>query len=199
MLGHLIGLLHDPNGTWDKLAKISNEEAKKMLLGFLILGILPALAFYIGTTKVGWTILGDEPVRITEASAIPLAVLFYLALMGGIAFIGWMLTWMSETYHSDIPAYKGVVFMCYASSPICLAGLAAAYPIWWLDIILATLACAYSVRLMYLGLHKTAGIPEDQGFLYASAAFGVALVYMVVVLTATVILWEYVATPVFTN
>jgi hypothetical protein len=35
--------------------------------------------------------------------------------------------------------------------------------------------------------------------LYASALFAVALVYMGVVLVATVILWEYVPTPTFVD
>lgn len=42
-------------------------------------------------------------------------------------------------------------------------------------------------------------VPEDLGFLYASAVFAVALVYVVVVLVGTVLVWEYVAAPVFTN
>ncbi|MCB1667150.1 MAG: Yip1 family protein [Porticoccaceae bacterium] len=199
MLGHAIGLLYDPQKTWDDIAKLGSKDARKSLLGFIFMGMLPAIAFYIGTTKVGWTIIGDEPVRITPESAIPLAVLFYFALMGAVVCVGGMLSWMSSTYQSDVKYYVGVAFMGYCCTPIFLAGIAAAYPIWWLDILLATLACGYAIRLVYIGLPKVVNIPEDQGFLFASAAFAVALVYVVVVLTATVILWEYIATPVFTN
>lgn len=42
-------------------------------------------------------------------------------------------------------------------------------------------------------------VPEELGMLYASALFAVALVYVVVVLGATVILWEYIAAPVFVD
>ena len=57
----------------------------------------------------------------------------------------------------------------------------------------------YSIRLLYLGVPKLMQVPEDLGMLYASALFAVALVYAVVVLGATVILWEYVAAPVFVD
>ena len=84
-------------------------------------------------------------------------------------------------------------------SPVFLAGIFAVYPIWWFDLLLATAACSYAIRLMYLGIPDVMHVPEDQGFLYASAIFAMALVYVVVVLVATVLLWEYVAAPVFTN
>ena len=84
-------------------------------------------------------------------------------------------------------------------SPVFLAGIFAVYPIWWLDLLLAIAACSYAIRLMYLGIPDVMNVPEDQGFLYASAIFAVSLVYVVVVLVATVLLWEYVAAPVFTD
>lgn len=199
MLGNMIGLMYDPVSTWEKIAKTSTKETKKALIGFIFMGMLPAISFYIGTTHFGWTIIGDEPIRLTSESAIPLAVLFYFALMGSMVCIGAMLVWMASTYSSKLKTYMGVVFMGYCCTPIFIAGIAAVFPIWWLDILLATLACSYAIRLVYLGLPITANVPEDRGFLYASAAFAVALVYMVLVLTATVISWEYIATPVFTN
>ena len=84
-------------------------------------------------------------------------------------------------------------------TPVFLAGALAAYPIWWLDVIIAIGACSYAIRLMYLGVPEVMNVPEDLGFLYASAVFAVALVYVVAVLVATVLLWEYVAAPVFTD
>ena len=42
-------------------------------------------------------------------------------------------------------------------------------------------------------------VPEVIGFLYACAVFDVALLYVVLVLVGTVLVWEYVAAPVFTN
>jgi hypothetical protein len=138
-------------------------------------------------------------VRITEGSAIPLVVLFYFALMGALVFIGAMVHWMSKTYSASLHAYKGFVFMGLCCTPVFLAGALAAYPIWWVDILVAIAACSYAIRLIYLGIPDVMKVPEDLGFLYASAVFAVALVYVVVVLVGTVLLWEYIAFPVFTN
>jgi hypothetical protein len=106
---------------------------------------------------------------------------------------------MSKTYSAESHAYKGFVFMGLCCTPVFLAGIFAAYPIWWLDILIAIAACSYAIRLIYLGIPDMMNVPEDLGFLYASAVFAVALVYVVVVLVGTVLVWEYVAAPVFTN
>lgn len=199
MIGQMFGLFQNPQEAWRKIAGQSDESIKRSLIYFIFLGMLPALGMFIGTTQTGWMVGDEGPIRITVASAIPLAVLFYIALMGGVVFIGWMVHWMSETYHAESFPIKGVVMMGYAFVPIFLAGILAVYPIWWIDILLATAAFGYAIRLVYLGVPAMMKVPEDRGFLYASAVFMVALVYVVLVLVATIILWEYVTFPVFTD
>ena len=199
MISHIFGLLQNPQQEWLKIAAESDRRIKRSFIYFIFMAMLPAIGVFIGITQTGWVIGGGDPVRITVASAIPLSVLFYGALLGGVIFIGWMVHWMASTYNADSFPIKSCVMMGYACSPIFLAGVLAAYPIWWVDLFLAIGACSYAIRLIYLGLPSMMKVPEEQGFLYASAVFMVALVYVVVVLVATAILWEFVTFPVFTN
>jgi len=199
MFAHMFGVLFNPESEWHKMSVLPDKDVKKLLPFPIAMALLPAIAFYVGSTMTGWKVLGNDITRMTPDSAIPISVLFYAAIMGAVVFIGWMIHWMSATYDARSFVIKGVVLMGYACTPIFLAGLFAIYPVWWFDILLATAACGYAIRLVYLGVPAMMKVPEDRGFLYASAVFLVALVYMVVVLTATVILWEYVATPVFVD
>lgn len=199
MFGHMFGILFNPVSEWQKIGSLSDKDIKKLLPFPIAMALVPAIAFYIGSTETGWKVLGNTVTRMTPDSAIPISVLFYAAIMGAVIFIGWMIHWMSATYDARSFAIKGVILMGYACTPIFLAGIFAVYPVWWFDILLATAACSYAIRLVYLGVPPMMKVPEDRGFLYASAVFLVALVYMVLVLTATVILWEYVATPVFVD
>lgn len=199
MLLHIAGLMYDPKSEWKKIGELSDNTLKRMTIYLIFLGMIPAIGFYVGTTKFGWTILHSDPIKITEASAIPLMVMFYLVLMAGLLFIGWMINWMAETYNANPTIFRGFVFMGLCCSPVFLAGFFAFYPIWWLDLLVGTAACSYAMRLMYLGIPDMMNVPEDQGFLYASAVFAMALVYVVAVLVVTVLLWEYVAMPVFTD
>ncbi len=194
----LIGMLFRPEATWSALAQESDSKIKSRLLLILLMAAIPPLGFYYGTTQVGWH-SGGELTKISAASAIPLMVLFYLALVASVIVIGLMTHWMSKTYNAQSFPIKGMVLIGMANTPIFLAGLLAFYPVWWFDIFIATAACCYTIRLLYLGVPKLMKVPEDLGMLYASALFAVALVYAVVVLGATVILWEYVAAPVFVD
>ena len=199
MIAHIFGLLRDPQTEWGRIAAQPEAVINRGLLVFILMAALPAAGFFVGTTQTGWSIGSGDPVKITVASAIPLAVLFYLAIVAGLVFIGYMMHWMSQTYDASSSLIKAIVFMGYCFTPIFLAGILAVYPIWWVDLLIGTAACGYAIRLVYLGIPDMLKVPEDRGFLYASAVFMIALVYVVVVLTATVILWEFVATPVFTN
>lgn len=199
MFGHVFGLFFTPDSEWRKIAALPDKEIKKLLPFPIVMALLPAIAFYYGVTETGWKVLGNDVTRMTHESAIPISVLFYAALMGAVVYIGWMIHWMSATYNAKSFIIKGIVLMGYACTPIFLAGVFAVYPVWWFDILLATAACGYAIRLVYLGVPVVMNVPEDRGFLYASAVFLIALVYVVMVLAATIILWEYVATPVFTD
>lgn len=198
-MSEIVGILFSPQATWQKLASKSDSAIKRRLITVLALAAIPPVCFYYGTTQVGWKVLGDDITRVTPESAIPLVVLFYFALVASMLVIGFMAHWMSKTYDADSFPLKGVVMVGYANVPIFLAGLLALYPVWWFDLMVATLACCYAIRLVYLGVPPMMNVPEDRGMLYASALFAVALVYMVVVLVATVILWEYVTMPVFVD
>ena len=194
----LIGIIFTPRATWSALAQESDSAIKSRLLLILLLAAIPPLCFYYGTTQIGWY-SGGELVKVSAASAIPLMVLFYLALVSSMVVIGLMSHWMSKTYNAKSFPIKGMVLVGLANTPIFIAGLLALYPLWWVDIFVATAACCYAIRLLYLGVPKFMHVPEELGMLYASALFAVALVYVVVVLGATVILWEYIAAPVFVD
>lgn len=194
----IIGIIFSPGSTWDVLASESERSIKARLLLVLVMAAIPPLSFYYGTTQIGWG-SGERLIKVSAESAIPLAVLFYLALLSSIVAIGLMAHWMSKTYNANSYPIKGMVLVGYANIPVFICGLLALYPVWWFDILIATLACCYSIRLLYIGVPKLMKVPDELGTLYASALFAVALVYVVVVLVATVILWEYVATPVFVD
>lgn len=196
----IFGIIFNPVATWEALASKSESSIKRRLMLVCLMATIPPICFFIGTTQQGWVIGdGDVVTRVTPESAIPLAVLFYFALIAAAVVVGLMGHWMSKTYNAESNPIKAVVMVGYAAMPVYLSGIFALYPLWWLDIGIATLASCYTVRLVYLGVPPMMKVPEDRGMLYASALFAVALVYAVVGLISTVILWEYVAAPVFVD
>lgn len=198
-MNHIIGILLSPNAEWEKIREGDDSIIGHYLKYIFIIGALAPVAWYYGSTAIGWEV-GGRLVRLTSDSAMQIMVLFYLSILVGVAGLGLMVHWMSETYEaeSSTPA-KGIGIAAYTCTPMFIVGLSGFYPILWLDMLLGTAAAAYAVYLLYIGVPIVMQIPKERGFLFASAMVAVGLVACATMLGATVILWEMGAMPVFTD
>jgi hypothetical protein len=196
---HVFGIMFSPLAEWEKIREDSASIVGHYLKYLIWIALLPPVAWYYGSTVNGWT-LGDRVIRLTPESALQIMVLFYLAILIGVGFLGFMVHWMSETYGVDTSSYgQGVGIASYTCTPLLLCGGIGFYPLLWLDIILGCAAAAYSVYLLYVGVPIVMQIPRERGFLFASAMVAVGLVMCAALLGATVILWEMGAMPVFSD
>jgi hypothetical protein len=136
---------------------------------------------------------------LTERSAFEIAILFYLVMVSSVAIIGYFIHWMSETYGADSSITKGILIVSICATPLFIAGAVGFYPILWLDMILGVFALSWSTYLLYTGIPVIMRIPETRGFLFASAVVGIAFIIFICLLVATVMLWEWGASPSFTD
>jgi hypothetical protein len=195
-MNHILGLFINPQQEWLKIGKANNSVVKHYFGFILIVAVLPVISWFFGLTRVGWT-LGDHLIKITEDSAIQILLLFYLAMISGVAVLGFMIHWMADTYKAKTSLSKGIGIAAYSCTPLFLAGLLGFYPLLWLDMIVVTGAACYAVYLLYLGVPSVLDIPKERGYLFASAMVAVGLVMTVALMGATVILWQMGAMPVF--
>ena len=200
MIQHTLGLLIRPSAQWRTIAELPESSFRTLVLYPCIFAVLPAVAWYYGTSRVGWTV-GDhgETIKLTVESARQISILFYLAMLGAIAVIGYFVHWMSDTYGADSSLTKGIVIAGLTSTPLFIAGLVGVYPLLWIDLLIGVAALSWSVYLLYLGIPIVMGIPEERGFLFSSAVVGVAMVILICMMVGSVILWEYGAAPAFTD
>lgn len=194
---HIVGLLSSPHREWSRIRDERHSIAGQYLRFLIWVAIIPPIAWWYGATQIGW-ILGGRTILLTSISAAQIMGLFYIAILFSIGFLGYMIYWMAKTYdgkNNDIARAFGVAsYMC---TPMFLVGLTGLYPVLWLDMILGTIAAAYTLYLLYIGIPIVYDMPKERGFLFASATVAVGLVLMVALLGATVILWEMGAMPVF--
>lgn len=198
-MNHVIGILFNPEKEWDRI-RVRNDTALGHYLRYvLLIALVPPVAWYIGATEVGWS-LGGRVIKLTSESALQIVILFYLSILVGVAALGYMVHWMSETYEAPDSSFsKGVGIAAYTCTPLFVCGGIGFYPIVWLDILLGVAAAGYSVYLLYIGVPIVMEIPRERGFLFASALVAVGLVLCAALMGATVILWEMGAMPVFTD
>lgn len=195
----LNGLLvvFNPAGAWQRIADDRPSVLKLLLLHTLPFALIPAVCWYWGVTTQGWTIAGD-PVKLTAESALPMCALFYLAMVAGVLFLGYMVSWMAGSYGTEGGLAKGAALISYTASPFFLAGFLGLFPVLWLDIMVGTLIACFCIYLLYRGTGPVMGVPPDRSFLYASAVFAVALVSFVALLGATVVMWDLGPSPEYT-
>ena len=198
-MDHIFGMFFSPKTEWEKIRVQADGVAGHFFKFILIIAILPPIAWYYGATQVGWE-LGGRVIKLTSESAMQIMVLFYVAIVGGITVLGFMVHWMAETYEVDDSSLKkGMCISAYTCIPMLLCGVTGFYPVLWFDLLLGCAAAGYTVYLLYIGVPVVMQIPQEKGFLFASAMIAVGLVMCAALLGTTVILWEMGAMPVFTD
>lgn len=197
MINHVWGLFTHPTSEWHDI-RGEEQTSHPRIYALFVLAAIPPIAAFIGTTRVGWAHGNAPAVRLTEASALPLAVLSYLAMLAGVLVMGGFIHWMARTYHANPTLRQCVMFAAYTATPLFIAGLAALYPSLWLGLIVGTAAVAYTAYLLYVGLPTFMSIHPDEGFLFSSSVLAVGLVVLVAMLAVSVVLWGMGIGPVYT-
>src|SRR5690606_12035508 len=151
MINHVWGLFTRPNSEWQEI-RGEEQSSHPRIYALFVLAAIPPVSAFIGTTRVGWAHGNAPAVRLTEASALPLAVFSYLAMLAGVVVMGWFIHWMARTYHANPTLRQCVMFAAYTATPLFFAGLAALYPNLWLAMLVGTAAVAYTAYLLYVGL-----------------------------------------------
>jgi len=199
MIQHTFGLLARPGSQWKTITELPENSFRTLLLYPWILAIIPAVAWYYGTTNVGWSVAGGDAIKLTRESAMQICILFYLTQVVCLAVIGYFIHWMSDTYGAESSITKGIVIASLSATPMFIAGVVGFYPILWLDMLIGIVAVSWAVYLLYLGIPIVMDIPEERGFLFSSAVLGVALVILICLMVGAVILWDFGAAPAFTD
>ena len=189
--GHIAGILKDPKNEWTLIEEEHYSAKTVFLTQISILAAIPAIALYIGVTQVGWSVAGQEPVRLASSSALGSAVLFYFAMLGAVAFIAACMHWMEKTYGGEVSLDECLVLTTVTATPLFLSGISFLLPILWLNVAVAGAALVYSVYLLYSGTSRVMKIDEDRAFMFASSVLTVALCTLVGMLAASVIAWSH--------
>ncbi|MFA7552687.1 MAG: Yip1 family protein [Spongiibacteraceae bacterium] len=199
MIGNILGLLIKPKTQWQRIADRGEQSLVFPVVYVIVLALLPALAWFYGTTKIGWTVGDGDIIKMTPDSAAVIIVLFYLTMVASVCVIGYMIHWMSKTYGSDASTASGIAVAGFSATPLFIAGAIGFFPIFWVALLISVAAVSYAVYLLYLGIPIMMKIPEERGFLFASAVVAFCLVILMMIMGGTVILWDMGAAPSFTD
>ena len=196
-VGRSIGLLISPQKGWQKIREDQQGVAGVLLGHTALLGLIPPMCAYFGTTRVGWTIGYSDPVMLTTNSALPISIIYYVVIVASIYTLGRMIHWMNVTYGTECSLSQCICLAAYPATPLLLVGVVQLYPVLWLNYLIGLPALAYSIYLLYSGTEVLMALPRERAFLMASAILAVCLIALVGVLAATVTLWGFGLGPGF--
>lgn len=197
-LNHAVGLLARPRAEWASIHDRRYGVARSFFAHTAVFALIPAVAGYVGTTRTGWQIGAGDVVRLTEASALRIAVLYYLAMVAATFSVAWVIHWMSRTYGASQPLGQCYALATYTATPLFLAGAMHLQPILWLNLLVGLPVLGYTVFIFYSGVPAIMEIPQERGFLFSSAVMAFGLVALVALLAISVLLWSSGFAPSFT-
>ena len=199
MLQHMFGVIYHPKAEWQfiKQEKYTWLDCYKNDLFWL--AAIPPLSVFIGTTQMGWSIAGGDYIRLTVASALPIAIIFYFALLIGVYVMAHAVHWMEKTYGADASFDRCMVLTTFTSTPLFMAGFAGLWPMLWFVVMVGLVALCYTIYLLYNGVETIMELPEEQAFLFGTSILTVGLVVLVGMITGSVLLWGMGMMPVFTS
>lgn len=199
MIVNIFGILFQPNTQWKKIAEKDQFPLGRAILTVLIMACIPAVAWYYGTTTVGWVVGEGDTIRLTKDSALVIIALFYVAMVVSVCAIGYMIHWMAVTYGSESSTAKGITVAELVATPLFLTGIIGFFPSYGVDLLLGVAALGYAVYLLYTGIPTVMHISKERGFLFASAIIAFCMVLLIVIMGGSVILWDMGAAPNFTD
>lgn len=188
-LKHMMSVLYHPKDEWQAIESEHYTLGHIFLAQISVLALIPSVSLFIGATQVGWSITGGNFVKLSASSALPAAVLFYVAMWFAAGFMAYTIRWMEKTYGGKVGMDECMVLTVFTATPLFLSGFAALYPLLWFNVAVGLLAVCYSVFLLYCGVPRIMHIPEDRAFFFATSILTVGLCVLVGMLAVTVILW----------
>ncbi len=189
---HMVGMFHHPKEEWGSIHKERYSIAHVFMAQISILAAIPAVSMFIGTTQIGWSLTGNDFVKLTVTSALTAAVAFYFACWAAVAFIAYAIHWMEKTYGGHVSMNECLILTTFTATPLFMSGLAGLYPMLWFNVMIGLGALCYAVYLLYVGVPVIMEIHEDRAFFFSSSILTVGLCTMVGMIVTSVLLWQTV-------
>ncbi|MFJ3451582.1 Yip1 family protein [Pseudomonas sichuanensis] len=185
----LLKLFTDPADAWIDIRRAEEDHPQQYLPRLLLLALIPALCLLVGTTTYGWSLAGEDRVRLSLVSAAQLAGLLYATTVGGVMLMGVMIRWMSRGFDVQPNLNQCIGFAAYCATPWFVAGVVGLLPMRWLALLALLAASAYASVLLYGGLQTFLRLRKEQAMLFATCVWGVGLLLLVTILVAMILFW----------
>lgn len=151
-------IILDPKNEWDRIAAEGDDIPTLYRSWVIPLAAIPAVAGFLGATLMGLPVPGVGTVRVGFAEAAVSGLLQYVFGLALIYVIAMIINKLAPNFGGRADMTAAFKTTAYAWTPAWLAGIFTIIPI----LGFLSLLGLYSVYLLYLGLPRLMGIPQDK-------------------------------------
>ncbi|MDA7792918.1 YIP1 family protein [Glaciecola sp.] len=187
ILNHVWGLYARPRSEWKEIDR-NHENCLYALSHIAIIALIPSVCSYYASAHIGWSIGAGDTIRLSQDSALFMALCMYAGLVVGVACLAMMIHELAEVFDAKPSITQALELAAYTSTPLFMVGFACLYPELWFISAVGLVGIAYSVYLLYSGVPILMHIPEEKGFIYASTVVTCGMVLLSVLMAMSVIL-----------
>lgn len=195
MTPYFVSLLTNPGTAWEKLRQTEDANSLHYLRHLLLLALIPPVCLFLGITLTGWSIFGDESLKLGSGAALLLSLMLYIATLAAELAMGACVRWMSRSFAVQPSFNQCLGFMSYVTTPYFIAGVFALYPSRWVALAVFVMASLHASYLLLTGLPRYMRLPGERGLQFAAAVWAVGVAILVTVLALVIWQWKTVADP----
>lgn len=188
ILNHLLGIYTHPREEWQSIDR-KHETCFYALSHIMVMALIPALVTFYSGTQLGWSIGAGDVIRLTQNSAMILAIGLYFGVVAGVVALAILIHELANIFSAQPTYTQSLELAAYTATPLLMVGFAGLYPQLWFVMLIGFVGLAYSVYLLYSGTPIIMHIPEEKGFIYASSVVTCGLVLLSILMAATIIMW----------
>lgn len=190
-MSHIWGLLAHPEREFRQIRQENETLPHFYAHHVLLLAAVPVVCSFIGTTRFGWNFGDGQVFRVAPLTALLIAVVSYLMMLGAVALVGLVIHRLARSLTERPTPEQCMVFAGYVATPMFLSSIVALYPLVWLCMLAVIVGVCYSGYLLYRGIPGFLGIDRSRGFIFSSSTFAIGILVLEFLLGITVIMWGY--------
>jgi len=171
------GIILKPSQTWLEIKEEKTTISELYTSYAMILAAIPAVAQFIGTSMVGYSLMGTH-IKLGFGSALGQAITQYVLSLVAIYVVALIADALAPKFNSRkdiLNAFKAVVF---SMTPAWVGGIFLVIPTL---AGLTLLASLYGIYLFYLGLPLLMETPKEKSLIYVIVVIIITFVVNLVV------------------
>jgi hypothetical protein len=174
LIDRVKNMMMTPKTEWGVVAAEPTRPADIVKGYVLPLAAVAAVASFIGAVVIGTSVPLLGTVRASVVGGIVTAILQLIMAVASVFLMGFIIDALAPTFSGQKNFNQAIKVAAYSYTPIWVLSILAIIP--YLGLLIALVSVAFAVYLLYLGLPRVMGAPQEKAAGYTALVVVVGIV-----------------------